>query len=97
MADKPITVGDIIGQLEEALVEFGTYSFDDKGPHEVMDLDPITKRLKELEADDAGYILKEVIARHERGQILVTSIVNSLDDQPDDWFDKVNEMTGGTY
>ena len=41
-----MTAENILEKLTEALTRFGTYSFDDKGPYEVMNITPITKFVK---------------------------------------------------
>ena len=93
-----ITSKQIIKLLDEALKQFGTYQFYDKGPDEVMNTDPITDELRKLTADKAGKILNEVKKNaKEGGESLVEYLVCIMDDQPDEWFETVLEMTGVDY
>lgn len=93
-----ITSKQILDELQSALKEFGTYSFDDKGPDEVMNLLPIITELKSLTAKQAGLILKEVASsKNERGKRLAESLVSDLDRMPDEWFDELLEVSGLEY
>ena len=92
-----ITSNEIVKDLIEALSMFGTYTFDDKGPHEVMDLDYIVGELRELSAKDAGTIMKEVAAKNDRGQHLIDHIASGLDDMPDAWFNEMLDVSGAEY
>lgn len=93
----PITSDEIVKDLKEALERFGTYSFDDKGPSEVMDLDEIVSELRGMSAKDAGAIMKEVVAKNKRGQHLIDCIASCLDDTPDAWFNEMIEVSGAEY
>ena len=48
-----MTSEDIIKQMRKALKAFGSYQFEDKGPEEVMDLEPIVAHIRDLSAADA--------------------------------------------
>ncbi len=92
-----ITSKEIIKQLKTALKKFGEYSFLDKGPSEVMFVDPIVAELKKMSAADAGRVLKEVAGAHEHGQFLANHLVSCLDGQPEDWFNEVLRISGAEY
>jgi hypothetical protein len=51
------TAADIMKKIDEAIKMFGSYSFDDKGPDEVMDIDSITAKLKGKPVKEIGTIL----------------------------------------
>lgn len=61
----------ILHALADALVEFGSYEFDDKGPQEVMDLAPIGARLSGFGAKEEALILAAVCAGNLRGPEVV--------------------------
>jgi len=90
------TAEKILEELDEALVKFGTYSFDDKGAYEVMDFYSITSRLRKLPSDMVGKILKEVGEGREdgRGESLRDQIYREFQEMPDDWFDEVGRISG---
>jgi hypothetical protein len=92
-----ITSKDILKQLKSALKQFGTYSFDDKGAHEVMDLDAICAELRSMPAKDAGKVMKQVEAGDkERGQALVDQLASNMDESPEKWFEEVLRVSGIT-
>ena len=86
----------LLKELEEALVMFGEYSFDDKGCFEVMDLYSTVNQIKKLPPDIAGLILKEVSegGRDGRGEVLRDSLYGELQEMPDDWFEEVGNISG---
>lgn len=57
-----ITVKEILALMRSALKEFGTYTYDDKGPHEVMDIDEIAGRIRALGVEEAATLLKALRA-----------------------------------
>jgi hypothetical protein len=69
----------IIEQLESALKQFGEYSFDDKGPDEVMDTDAIRSQIDALPAEEAAAVLQALCDHSERGIELAGSLLNMMD------------------
>jgi len=93
-------VDEIIESLKEALETFGTYTFDDKGPDEVMDTDKITDRLSKLTAKEAGEVLKrvrETPMKGKRSEHLADYLANMLDEMPEEWFEEMLEVSGCDY
>lgn len=86
-----MTSQEILIQMREAIAEFGRYSYEDKGPQEVMSLRPIEKALMAMPAEEARKILEEVHADGSDGEQLAASLVCNLDDQPEEWFDVLLE------
>jgi len=81
-----------ITELGLALKQFGTYSFDDKGPGEVLDITGLVKSFKNLPAKDAGDTLLALYASPKydgRPKSLVESLLVDMQDW-DELFD-VNE------
>lgn len=91
-----MTGKEIIKDLEAALKMFGTYSYYDKGPHEVMDVESIASELRLISAKDAGTIMKEVGA-HEHGERLRDELAGHMDDMPERWFTEMLEVSGAEY
>ena len=98
-----ITVDNILDELAKALEVFGTYSYDDKGPEEVMYLDEIINQLKKLYAEDAGMILRELCqdktyyqtnVTNKRCKRLADYLLVCMQDMPDDWFEEVLTTSG---
>jgi hypothetical protein len=88
----------ILSKLKEALEKFGTYSFDDKGPDEVMNTQSIINELKTLSSEQAGLILKEVsLSKNERGKRLAECLVSGLDDMPEEWFENLLKISEVEY
>lgn len=83
-ASSAITAKQIIKELDQSLKEFGEYNYYDKGVSDVVDVDSMTKRLKELEPPTIMNILKEVAA-HKHGPLLVSGLIGSFDDDDDLW------------
>lgn len=65
---------EIHDDLERALAEFGTYTFDDKGAHEVMEVEAIAQRLLALPLDQMVEALEILSALSERGSALAQSL-----------------------
>lgn len=80
---------DIMNQIENAIKDFGSYSFDDKGPWEVMDIRSIKKRLSKKTVKEIADILSEVLDNYpdlERASRVVDSIIGEFDSLPEDKF-----------
>ena len=74
---------ECLTELGLALKQFGTYSFDDKGPHEVMDIDPLLSKFRVLPATEAARVLVELSESHEhsgRGNYLASALVGEMED-----------------
>ena len=68
--------------LIEAKDQFGKYSYDDKGPDEVMDVDELVRELKKLHIDTIITQLLHLANRTDcplDPTALVSSILHSLD------------------
>jgi len=69
-----------LDQVYEALNDFGSYTFSDKGPQEVMDTALIEEELRKLEAMEAAVILNELYDANEYTALLVEYLFDALDD-----------------
>jgi hypothetical protein len=79
-------------KLAEAKEQFGSYSYNDKGPDEVMDVDELVREIKRLPVEKALEELKHLAAREDCAldpTSLVSSILHSLDD--DEKYDSLFE------
>lgn len=73
----------ILDELSEALEDFGTHSFDDKGAGEVMGTGELGYALRKLAPPDAAVVLLEVARdpRHKkRGLRVAEALVLELQD-----------------
>lgn len=86
-----MTAQDILTELDEALKEFGTYSFDDKGPEEVMNLDGIVNTLNAMDVKEVVDILETVSAASDRAKTLVEHLLMDMQDIPDERWDALME------
>jgi hypothetical protein len=75
---EPITAEEIKKLIKEAVKTFGSYSYKDKGPREVMDIDSIVDRFQFMEAEDVVVILFEVRKVKDYGEDFVREILVSL-------------------
>lgn len=75
---------EILSLLNSALKTFGTYQFEDKGPHEVMDVSIIVDSLRNKNIEDVIKILEDVIKKNKKyGNSLVYAILGELQDLDD--------------
>lgn len=83
---------DIIAKLDAAIKKFGTYSYDDKGPDEVMNIDAIMKVLQVRPIAEIGRILSEVLDAYPvygRASRLVNCLIGEFDYLPEEEFDEL--------
>jgi hypothetical protein len=73
--------------LLEGIDKFGRYTYEDKGPDEVMLVGPVLAELKRLPLKDQADNLNELFLRTDHGHGLAGWLVGSLEDKPD--FDKL--------
>jgi hypothetical protein len=89
------TAADIMGKIDEAIKRFGIYSFDDKGPDEIMDIDFITRSLLSGKpVKEIGSILSEILDNYsdsKRALRFVECIIGEFDYLPEDEFTELLE------
>lgn len=72
--------------LKEALDQFGTYAYNDKGADEVMDVGVLVKEIKKMPVDKAiselQLLLKEFVHKNADTSDLVSSIMMDLQEHP---------------
>ncbi len=61
---------EIRTKIREAVKEFGSYSYGDKGPHEVMEVGELVDKLKALPEDELRKVHRE-LNKTEHGEIFV--------------------------
>lgn len=74
---------ECLAELGVALKRFGTYSFDDKGPSGVMDIDLLVEKLRVLPVVEATAVLLELASCNEydgRSNELACELVAELED-----------------
>lgn len=78
-------------ELEQALRLFGEYSFDDKGPHEVIELSNLTAPLKALSPPKAAEAIQEVHQSDESNGRL-RDLANGIIEELEDWEEFMDEI-----
>lgn len=91
-----MTHAQVFKELDEALEEFGRYSYYDKGPDEVMDTSPMVIYLKTLSGVDAGKWLKG-LCTHKHGERLRDHLAGYLDMMPEPWVDDMLKESGAEF
>ena len=83
---------DIMNRIDNAIEKFGSYTFDDKGAFEVMSIYSIKKELAGKPTEEIAGILSEVLDKYSnkyRAEETVSCIISSLDDMPEEEFDRL--------
>lgn len=68
-------------EIKKALKEFGTYSYNDKGPDEVMDMSTHINKLKALPVEECKSVLLELAEGDRYEEMFVGSVLISLDNE----------------
>jgi hypothetical protein len=76
-----ITSKECIKIIKEALRQFGEYSYHDKGPDEVIDMNTVLYAFKGMTAKQIADVLAEVRA-YKFGDPFVSSVLVDLQDEP---------------
>ena len=92
MATKAKANNDLVKQcLDElgiALEQFGTYTFGDKGPDEVMDIDALVEKFRQLDPATAGVTICKLAKSKKyqgRGERVASEILCSLQEWDELW------------
>jgi len=92
---KPIVGAEaakLIDKIDAAIKKFGTYSYDDKGPYEVMNMKEIMIGLQSKPVKEIGKILSEVLdgyPNYGRAHRFVCCVLGELDYLPEEEFDEI--------
>lgn len=70
----------LLNELKQALKNFGTYSFDDKGPHEVMDVNSLVREYKILSLAEKMQVSKDLKSNSRSNEVLI-AILSELDEK----------------
>lgn len=77
---------EIIAEINHARKQFGDYTFGDKGPYEVMNIDKLVNTLNKLHIEFVASVLSFVLDNYpdeEFSQSAVECIIMGLEDRPD--------------
>ncbi len=87
-----------LSDLEKSLKEFGTYSFDDKGAYEVMNVNIFVRQIGSMDVESASECLLLISngRKDGRGENLANTILTNIR-QTEDWIDGVLDITGMEY
>lgn len=86
------SANDIMSQIDKSIEMFGSYSFDDKGPWEVMNINSIKKSLSTKSIKEIASILSEILdsySNYERAFSVVACILGEFDSLPEAEFDEL--------
>lgn len=75
-----LTLEDYKARIKSALSDFGTYTFTDKGPEEVMDMDELEKDLRARTADAAAKLLGELNTGDDYAQYVASGLLVRMQD-----------------
>lgn len=88
-----VWAGERLKEIDAAWNKHGRHDFFDKGPDAVMRVDTIVTSLRGLSGEEAGRHLQSLAeSSHEGSARLAQSILSSLDDQPDEWWESCVEV-----
>ncbi len=71
---------EIRTKIREAIKEFGSYSYEDKGPHEVMNMGELETKLKKLSGAELKIVFNE-LGQTKNGAIFNESVYEILDNK----------------
>jgi len=74
---------ECLDEISAAVKQFGTYSYDDKGPGEVMGVDKLVRKFRELDVKAAAHslrILGNSPRQDGRGERLASCIIGEMED-----------------
>jgi len=96
---QPVSISpaalNLINKIDAAIQKFGTYSYDDKGPYEVMNMKEIMIGLQAKPITEIGKILSEVLDNYPnygRAHSFVCCVIGELDYLPEEEFDKLFDL-----
>lgn len=98
-ARKPVFAHELVTAVDQAIAEYGEYTYLDKGANEVIDVKAIALRLEGMNATVIRDVLVEFI--QQKGEHLATplaeSLVHGLDERSD--FEDIvdHELIGPLY
>lgn len=76
----------LVSETDQAIRQFGEYTFSDKGPHEVLDVGVLADILRKKEAVDAGSCLQAAAECGKRYSKVASAVMSCLDDTPEEWW-----------
>lgn len=84
MITADFTVKGILKAIDQAIKQFGTYTWGDKGPNEVMLIHEYVNHFMTLEPDVLGPLLVEVgkKGKKDRGEDFVRCIMVEIQEYP---------------
>jgi GTPase involved in cell partitioning and DNA repair len=83
---------EIMNKIDYAIEQFGKYTFDDKGSHEVMDISKIVSKLSKKSIEETANILSEILDNYKdekRSKRVVDDIIGEFDNLPEEDFDRL--------
>lgn len=85
-----MTSQECVAEIKYALKMFGEYTYNDKGPHEVMDMGSFISKFKALPALETKKILLEVLELDQQfGEKFVSAVLVDMQDVPDEYWEEL--------
>lgn len=74
-----ITTQECRKLIKEAIKKFGEYNYFDKGPDEVMDMNSIMSRMKDMNGEQILSLLEEIVTDEYGAEFVRTCLVDLQD------------------
>jgi hypothetical protein len=79
-----ITAKECIAKIRQAIKTFGTYSYDDKGPGEVMDMPAIIKAMEDMTGKQIADVLADIRSKYKaNGERFIGEVMVDLQGRSD--------------
>lgn len=88
----------IMKEIDSSLTEFGSYTFDDKGPYEVMSISDLKKELGKKSIKEIASILSEILDNYSKISKIgdyhhaievVNCLIGEFDSLPEEQFEEL--------
>jgi len=90
-----LTAKECQEKIEEALKKFGEYNYYDKGAEEVISMDVVAEKMKDMSTQQVIDLLLDVL-KYKHGEEFVRCCIYRIDDRED--FDTILENSAlGAY
>jgi hypothetical protein len=77
----------VLSETKTAIKTFGRYSFDDKGPHEVMSIGVLADELRVLPPEEAGAYLEALAVLGPDYKTVADALLSTMDDASTPWWE----------
>ena len=82
------TVDNLHDEINEAIKQFGEYSFYDKGPDEIMNIGPYITEAESMTPNDVADVLVQLAKLGRYEEFFAERMISYLAEQPDVWWNE---------